>query len=175
MQLEVALAWLYVVEDPMGAPLGYVMVRLDEGRRPAAAHWPWVARSPAGTAVLLAALLAPQAPWRASLAAHGELALTASLQCYHPDALLLWQSAGAGCRARQEATPPVRPASRVDICLAQLDDLLKLYYQSMLAMSLLDLPDPFRRLYGAIPTRLLVEGQRDHEAISRRTRIVGVA
>ena len=159
----------------MGAPLGYVMVRLDEGDDPLLRIGPGWRQSPAGTAALLAVLLAPQAPWRASLAAHGELALTASQQGYHPDALLLWQSAGAGCRAGQGTTPPVRPASRVDICLAQLDDLLKLYYQSMLAMSLLDLPGPFRRLYGAIPIGSLVEGQRDHEAISRRTRIVGVA
>ena len=92
--LEVAPAWLYVVEDPVGAPLGYVMVRLDEGDDPLLRIGPWVARSPAGAAALLAALLAPQAPWRASLAAHGEPALTASLPGYNPDALLLWQSAG---------------------------------------------------------------------------------
>ncbi len=92
--LEVAPAWLYVAEDESGAPLGYVMARLDEGDHPLLRVGPWVARSPAGAAALLAAMLAPNAPWRASVAVRGEPVLTASMPGYNPDALMLWQGAG---------------------------------------------------------------------------------
>jgi GNAT superfamily N-acetyltransferase len=93
--LEVAPAWLYLVEDVSGTPDGYVIVRLDDGRESILRIGPWVARTAAAAAALLATLLDPQAPWRGAIAMESAPTLTASMPGYNPDALMLWQLAGA--------------------------------------------------------------------------------
>jgi GNAT superfamily N-acetyltransferase len=93
--LEVAPAWLYMVDDASGTPDGYIMARLDEGRDPIVRIGPWVASAPAAAAALLAALLDRQAPWRAVVAPGRSSTLAVSMPGYNPDALILWQLTGA--------------------------------------------------------------------------------
>jgi hypothetical protein len=60
-------AALYLAEDSGGAIAGYLLARPAEAPRTGARVGPWVARSPATAAALLARALEADAPWRAYL------------------------------------------------------------------------------------------------------------
>lgn len=60
--------WLYLVEDAVGTALGYLVARTLETPLGGIRAGSWIAESDPAAAALLAALIAEDAPWRATVA-----------------------------------------------------------------------------------------------------------
>ncbi len=88
--------WLYLVEDAVGATLGYLMARTLESPLVGIRAGAWVARSDEASAALLAALVDEDAPWRIAVASNGSQppALHISPPGNNPAALVLLKNAG---------------------------------------------------------------------------------
>ncbi|MGH2515393.1 MAG: GNAT family N-acetyltransferase [Ktedonobacterales bacterium] len=96
-QLTMPGHWLYVAGDTEGAPAGYVLARLLEAPYSGIRIGPLVARDGATAAALLAAALAPGAPWRHEVEAHPtqrEPQVFVSLPSTSAAALALFTAAG---------------------------------------------------------------------------------
>lgn len=88
--------WLYVCDDPSGAPAGYLLLRGLEAPYTGIRAGPWIATDDAAAAALLREALDDSAPWRRWLAsrAESEADLFLSPPGTNPRALALLEAAG---------------------------------------------------------------------------------
>ncbi len=89
--------WLYVCDDPSGAPAGYLLLRGLEAPYIGVRAGPWVATDDATAAALLREALDESAPWRRWLGsrAESEADLFLSPPGTNPHALALLEAVGA--------------------------------------------------------------------------------